>query len=254
MRTRQPIVSMLLLGAAALVTAAGSLVAQQLHVVMLDPATGRPVPLVAVNLVPDSSGSPSTAVKSGADGAATLSAPAPGVYRLHAVMPGSGDASSPAIDLLPSDELSISWRPQANKNGLTPIIVTASNRKTSSKLGGFQQRQQHHTFGTFITRDVIDQRKAMRVSDVLSTVPGLVFSPSARGFGLDVRTTEGCRPTVYLDGIRYPLLRGETIDEIVDPSILEGIEVYPHAAEVPPEFQGPGTNCGAIILWTRVGT
>ena len=66
-----------------------------------------------------------------------------------------------------------------------------------------------------------------------------------------MQTTEGCRPAVYVVGLRYPLLRGETIDNVVDPTALEGIEVYAHAAEVPVEFQGPWSNCGAIVLWTR---
>ena len=251
MRTRQPPLSTLLLCAAALVAGSGQLAAQQLHIIMLDPGTGRPIPLVAVNLVPDSGGSASAAGKSGNDGAATVNAPAPGVYRLHAVFPEHGEAKSPAIDLKPGDELSISWRPQTDTARLSPIRVTASNRNTSPRLNGFQQRQQRHAFGTFITRDVIDQRKPMRVSDLLSTVPGLTVMPSARAFGSDVRTTEGCRPAVYVDGLRYPLLRGETIDDVVDPTALEGIEVYAHAAEVPVEFQGPGSNCGAIVLWTR---
>ncbi|HEX5075372.1 MAG TPA: TonB-dependent receptor plug domain-containing protein [Gemmatimonadaceae bacterium] len=251
MRTRQPPLSTWLLGAAVLVAASDQLAAQQLHIVMLDPGTGRPIPLVAVNLVPDSGGSASAAVKSGNDGVATVRAPAPGVYRLHAILPDHREAKSPAIDLKPGDELSISWRPKTDTARLSPVRVTASNRNTSPRLNGFQERQQRHAFGTFITRDVIEQRKPTRVSDVLSTVPGLIVTPSARGFGSDVQTTEGCRPAVYVDGLRYPLLRGETIDDVVDPTALEGIEVYAHAAEVPVEFQGPWSNCGAIVLWTR---
>jgi hypothetical protein len=74
--------------------------------------------------------------------------------------------------------------------------------------------------------------------------------PSPRGFGNEVLTTTGCRPAVYLDGLRYPL-RGESIDHIVNPMDIEGIEVYSNPAEVPVEYQGPGSSCGAIVIWTR---
>ena len=43
----------------------------------------------------------------------------------------------------------------------------------------------------------------------------------------------------------------ESIDDIVNPSQLEGIEVYTHAAEVPAQFAGSGSNCGVIALWTK---
>ena len=88
------------------------------------------------------------------------------------------------------------------------------------------------------------------MTDLLRTVPGLQVLPSLRGFGNVVRTIEGCTPAVYLGGTRFPLM-GESIDDIVNPMALEGIEVYTHAAEVPAEFQGPFSNCGVIALWTR---
>jgi hypothetical protein len=55
-----------------------------------------------------------------------------------------------------------------------------------------------------------------------------------------------------LDGVPYALLGGETIDDVVSPTQLEGIEVYRHAAEVPAEFLTAGSSCGAIVLWTRI--
>jgi hypothetical protein len=56
---------------------------------------------------------------------------------------------------------------------------------------------------------------------------------------------------VYLDGLRFPLFRGESIDHLVSPMELEGIEVYAHAAQVPVEFQRTRAGCGAILFWTR---
>jgi hypothetical protein len=240
-----------LLAAAVLAVAARPLAAQRVHVVVLDPATRAPVPAAAVTLVPDADSAGGVVVKAGADGAVELQAPAPGVYHLRAVVPGGAAARSPAIELRPGDQIRVALRLQPDTARLAPIVVQSSNRKASMRLSGFQQRMQRHTFGTFISRNQLEQRNATQVSDVLATVPGLEVRPSPRGFGNDVVTAEGCRPTVYLDGMRYPLLGGETIDEIVSPTMLEGIEVYPHASEVPVELQSPGSTCGAIALWTR---
>ena len=60
----------------------------------------------------------------------------------------------------------------------------------------------------------------------------------------------GCEPAVFIDGVR---IRGgaATIDELVSPLDIAGIEIYRGPADVPVEFGGPGTNCGAIVIWTR---
>jgi hypothetical protein len=44
---------------------------------------------------------------------------------------------------------------------------------------------------------------------------------------------------------------GESIDDIVNPNDIEGIEVYTNPAEVPGEFMTARTNCGVIALWTK---
>ena len=165
-------------------------------------------------------------------------------------MAGYITATTPAIDLIPGDQLNITWRLLAGALQLRPIAINSNARPNSSKLSGFEQRMQQHGFGYFIMRDKIQQMRPFSVTDLLRTVPGLQVIPSMRGFGDIVRTTEGCTPAVYLVGSRFPLM-GESIDDIVDPMALEGIEVYTHAVEVPAEFQGPFANCGVIALWTR---
>jgi hypothetical protein len=62
----------------------------------------------------------------------------------------------------------------------------------------------------------------------------------------------GCRPTLYLNGALLQLAAGESIDDLIDPATLEGIEVYRNRTELPFGFAGP-RECGAIIFWTRTG-
>ena len=185
------------------------------------------------------------------DGTFTLTAPTAGVYRLYASRPGYRRLFTPAIQLNQNEELGVTLRMLPDTITLRPLTVTAS-RRPSGRLGGFYDRAQRHAGGTFITRQDIEQRHPFEVSDLLRTVPGLTVVPAPFGFGYDVRTTTGCRPRVYLDGVAYPLLGSETIDRIVSPNQIEGIEVYTGPATTPVEFQGPGNSCGAIVIWTRV--
>ena len=45
------------------------------------------------------------------------------------------------------------------------------------------------------------------------------------------------------------------IDDIAHPSSIAGIEVYRSGAQVPVRFGGGGmeTQCGVIVVWTKVG-
>jgi hypothetical protein len=61
----------------------------------------------------------------------------------------------------------------------------------------------------------------------------------------------GCPPQVFID--KMPLTAGTTLDNAVDPTFIQGIEVYKDWESVPPEFAvGPaGSNCGAVVIWTK---
>lgn len=237
--------------------------AQAVRLTLVDPATGRAIPAAGVALLTadDSTATAATAATAkttaatathaGTDGSWAVRAPAPGVYRLRAQTRGNRTVVSPAVELRGGDQIQLVWRLAPTDTAvLVPVVVRETGRRPSTRLTGFRARAARRQFGQFLTRDDIERRNAVTVADLLRTVPGLEVLPSPRGFGSIVRTTEGCTPMVYVDGVRYPLY-GETIDDIVNPTALEGIEVYAHAAEVPAEFQTPGASCGAIVLWTR---
>jgi hypothetical protein len=251
MRTsRQQIVAALFAVVVLASAAAQQVAAQSIRGKLLDQYTNQPIPNATVSLVTADNKAIGRSVKSGTDGSFSIRAPAPGIYRLRAELPGYVTATTPAIDLGNGDELNLTWKLLAGVVQLRPIAIVSNDRPTSPKLKGFYDRAQRRGFGYFITRDKIEQLRPFQVTDLLRTVPGLQVLPSMRAFGNVVRTIEGCTPAVYLDGSRFPLM-GESIDDLVNPMSLEGIEVYTHAAEVPAEFQGPFANCGVIALWTR---
>jgi hypothetical protein len=217
---------------------------------LVDQFTNQPIAGANITLTSAGGQSLNRTVKTGNDGSFSITAPAPGTYRLRANIAGYVNAVTPAIDLNPGETVNIIWRLLAGVVQLRPVAIVSTTRKSGGN-SGFEQRAQSRAFGTFITRDQIEKQRPFQVSDLLRTIPGLEVLPSGRAFGNVVRTIEGCTPAVFLDGVHFPLM-GESIDDIVNPMSLDGIEVYPHAAEVPPEFMVPGRgNCGVIALWTR---
>lgn len=43
------------------------------------------------------------------------------------------------------------------------------------------------------------------------------------------------------------------LDELVNPTEVATVEVYPSASEMPAEFGGSTGQCGSIVIWTRRG-
>jgi hypothetical protein len=110
-------------------------------------------------------------------------------------------------------------------------------------------------FGHFITREQIEKRNPMNLSDMMRMVPGAKLVPLAGTNQSALRFTRAqighdCPPQYWVDGVKAFNLN---IDDIV-PSDVEGIEIYPGASTVPPQFntRDGTTICGVIIIWTRL--
>lgn len=250
MRAYKKLVAVAAISALPFLATAPQLGGQTIRGTLIDQYTNQPVPGATVALVTAQNAPVGPTAKTGKDGSFSIKAPVPGIYRLRADLSGYLSAVTPAIELGGNDLINITWKLLAGVVQIRPVGIVASNRRTSGRLSGFYDRMEHHGFGTFITSDQIQKTRPFTVTDLLRTIPGLEILPSRRGFGNTVRTIEGCQPAVYLDGVRFPLM-GESIDDIVNPMDLEGVEVYTHAVEVPAQFQEAGSSCGAIALWTK---
>ena len=231
--------------AAALAQAAA---AQVVHGRIVDAGTGAPV-RAAVWL--REMGLPDVGpVRADSAGAFTLRAPRPGMFRLAAGCVGYRETESLAFELEADDSIEVVFRLAAGGVLLNPLEVVASARRRPGWLEDFHRRAERGGFGWFATRGEIERSHPVRTTDLLRATPG-IHLVSARGAGYAVRGRGGCVPAVYLDGVRLPGGAG-SIDLWASPSSLEGIEVYQGTA-VPAEFSGPGSACGAVLLWTRVG-
>jgi hypothetical protein len=59
-----------------------------------------------------------------------------------------------------------------------------------------------------------------------------------------------CSPAWYVDG-RHEVGTLQEIESMVRVEDLVAMEIYRSPAEVPAQFVGPDTRCGAIVIWTR---
>lgn len=131
---------------------------------------------------------------------------------------------------------------------LDPVRAVASNRDIS-KLGEFDRRRARG-FGSFVTRDQIERRRPVYLSDMMRNLPGMMVTPASIG-GYTVRVgrtgqRSGCRPDYYIDGIHAP---GFELD-LIPPQDVDGIEIYRGPATIPPDYRHRTSGCGVIAIWT----
>lgn len=171
-----------------------------------------------------------------------------GSYRLRAELPGFPTATSSRLTLAPLDTVDVEFSLARGVVVLEPLVVTGRSRRITPAARRFYDRAKLRGFGTFITREDIQKVHARRTTDLLRGIAGVRTSPVLGGSAVTVR--EGCQPTIYVDGNRVFGYR--TIDGLVQPSELEGLEVYRSADHAPAEFTGLQAGCAVILMWTRI--
>ncbi|HET7233425.1 MAG TPA: carboxypeptidase regulatory-like domain-containing protein [Longimicrobium sp.] len=182
-----------------------------------------------------------------------LDIPGAGAYRLSAQRVGYVALLSEPVQVGSLDSLDVLFHMASDAVVLQPVEVTASKRFTSPQIAAFYERVAARRQGRFMTREQIAALRSGRTSDVLRRVAGLSMRPTRRG-QIALRARGGCEPLVFIDGMFVNMYGSAfSVDELVHPDDLEGVEVY-SGASVPIEYvrDGPvGTNCGAILLWTK---
>lgn len=162
---------------------------------------------------------------------------------------------------------------------LDPIEVSVERREIVLQRRGFYHRQKTG-FGKFIDREEIEMRGPSEMTDLFSGMAGVELYPdplnqlerwivlrSGRHMTMQPRTLaeddpgpgaatdiyERCFPRIYIDGIVAHRGGDEParLDTFVDPGVVAGVEVYASVSGLPPEYQGHGTFCGTILIWTR---
>lgn len=181
-----------------------------------------------------------------------------GAFRLPALPPGDHELRVRRIGFHPRTRtLSVqqgeSWQLLVSLDPapvtLTPVGVTAS--APTGKMAAFERRR-HGNVGVFITRDQISARRAMHLSDIMRTMPGVTMAHGRTQDKVQMRPAPlggrfDCSPDFYVDGLYVP---GLDIDAI-PPNDVQGIELYRGPSDTPVDFRSMNAPCGVVAIWTR---
>ena len=218
--------------------------------VVTDQVSGEPIPEVVVNA--PAVGRASTTA---ADGRFVLPDLVPGRHELvfshlgyqrraETIEVQAGHATKVQVDLT------------VDAIELDPIEVAVDRRDRNLERAGFYQREEDG-WGHFVDRGDIENWNPIDLTDALIRFPGVAIVAGARSpmdRRLRFRRGRGvCAPRVYLDGVMLTGRRAFSVDDIVNPMSVAGVEMYRGVAGIPAQYSGLGTDCGVVLIWLRRG-
>jgi Carboxypeptidase regulatory-like domain len=126
------------------------------------------------------------------------------------------------------------------------VSTTPNENWRSTEAFEFRRRR---GIGYFITHDMIEERQANTVKDLLVVVPGVWTSCRAGTCEVQMMASgKNCLPEWFLDGHPATNAVGPDFTALR----IRGIEIYRSIFEVPPEFQRSNLRCGVIAIWTNM--
>lgn len=134
-----------------------------------------------------------------------------------------------------------------------PGVNTEAETLERVRLADFYRHRQSG-LGYFYNRREIEEKRVVRISDLLRRLPGVRVTPDRTGRSvLRMGRTSGgrdCPPDYWIDGVRAALLN---VDDIPLHDV-EALEIYKGPSSLPPEFNSRLGNpgCGTIVIWTRL--
>ena len=211
-------------------------------------------PIIAASIGIFSGDRPVVSTMSDTTGSFRLVLPAPGWYRIRVERLGYAPAETDTVQFVTTEVVDVSISLRVDAVQLTPLMVIT--RRPAGPWPEFLRRVDEGRTtgrGRFFTREQLDSTMAMSMTSLLSRVPLVGMAYDDRGRARPMMLARGgCSPSLYLNGVPLNFALGETIDDMIDPGSLEGVEIYRHRMEVPFEYAGP-RECGAILFWTRPG-
>jgi hypothetical protein len=193
------------------------------------------------------------------------------------------------IDMAPDTAIRV--RMTAVATSLPEQRITGRAAFVSLDLHGFYRRmrdaERGANHGYFITPEDLELRKPIQITQMGENTPAVFIKrdPSGNprkytfvGQPCQPRQVPGgppdrycvlaigdnspntpklyrCLMTVYLDRVRIVGRSGsgadDFVNEIVVPSSVAAMEIYPRGVGAPPEFQPMNGNCGVVLIWTK---
>jgi hypothetical protein len=235
--------------------------AQRIMGIVLEDASRTPVVEAQVTVV-HAGGAPRTTIHTDSLGRFVVAVPS-GRYNILVERIGYQAFTSSVLSVGDGETLSAEIRLGVGAVPLQPLVVTARSIPPRGRAADFYARRDDpaRAAGFFVTRDDIERGAPARTTDVLVRIPTvalvsngplgsenyMIFLRGSAGANVDGR----CLPSLFIDGIRVHQNDNASVNDRIDPSQLEGVEVYSRAAFAPAEFAG-GNDCGVVAFWTRV--
>ena len=182
-----------------------------------------------------------------------------GVFRIGDAMAGTQTVEVRAVGfeprrvpvaLTPGEPFPMTITLERARVMLDTVRVTAG-RKLPPDVENIERRWRR-SLGTILDGATVRERTSTQTTSALWGIPGVRLGMRA-GYGNVVYLRSGgggeCIPPIYLDGFRFESA-GISIDEIVPPSEVAAIEMYPRAMQRPAEYTDLSA-CGVLVVWTR---
>lgn len=231
-----------------------ALSAQRMEGRVVDVASRRPIPAVDVRLMRGND-IVATAISDSA-GRFVLVPPDFGNYHVVAVHVGYAEARSARIDLSSTGTFTAELAMGVEPVDVAEIRVEVP-RSRYLETRGFYDRMEAGT-GDYITAEQLRTRNHQSLVDILRGMRGVKIQ-RVNWKNEVYLAGANCLPQIVVDGVtvRYggKSLRTHDaipVEDLVNVSHIEGIEVYRGSSGVPIEFEGPNAACGVIVVWTRV--
>ncbi|MFC1662102.1 carboxypeptidase regulatory-like domain-containing protein [Gemmatimonadota bacterium] len=193
----------------------------------------------------------------------------PGQYRMTADLLGYSTREEP-VTVAQKKIITLNLPLAVEPIELDPIEVTVEARNFDLEMTGFYERREA-TSGTFVTREKIEERAPLFTTDIFQGLAG-VRVVGGLGMGtqkavvvsgsraLSFNSAPGaCFPAVWVDGqLVHQGSAGNFnegpafLDNLVQPDMVAGIEIYNSAAKVPVQYN-LFAACGVIVIWTQHG-
>lgn len=151
-----------------------------------------------------------------------------------------------AVQVGDADTLRLSFAMQRIVTPLDTMVVTA--RAVLQRMSGFEERRKLG-FGSFLTRDQIENRNGIYVSDLLRVLPDVRIVDGLRGeYAFNTRLTN-CLFQFFVDEVLMPTPLD--LHLLPSPRDIAGMEVYFGPATIPLQYKPANSGCGVILIWTK---
>jgi hypothetical protein len=180
------------------------------------------------------------------------------------------------IKFAAAPDTAIRVRMTAFATALPEQRITGRAAFVSLDLNGFYKRMKDAergiNYGYFVTPEDFELRRPHLISQMAEGHPAVFVRhngldpkkdiilgtpcPAASKMCVPVgRNLFRCAMTVYLDRVRIVGKLGDApddfVNELVLPSQVAAMEIYPRGVGAPPEYQPSNGSCGVVLIWSK---